>query len=1580
MALVRIAFRRDTASTWTATNPVLASGEPGVETDTGKLKVGDGTRNWNTLPYASGTSLASSAPPAAGVSSAAGVSELAARSDHTHAMPLAILATTVNTTGAIVAGGDLTVVGRLNGGSHTHTTNDLSDWSAKFASTLKSSLASGTNMTLSYGTNNVITLASTASGGSGVGAVSSVNGLTGVVVIDAVTAPQLESRLGRLVATTPDVLASYDATTGVSLLIPTLDGGTFSGVSLTVPLAISSQPVSVTASGGTAVFTIVTSGGIGEVSYQWQETANFPVSWADIALATTDTLTLTGLTDAKNGYDYRCIVSSAGGEGLNSASANLTVAGTSGTVLTITTQPESTLTKEPNEPYTLTILATAGSTAVVYHWELFTDGAWYGVGTNTTSYTDFAPVLDGGSEQMRCRVTAGGATAYSTITTINAVLTAGNFQIHIQPQSFAGCTVSLSMQYSYVGHLDHLLVWQTRMTDTGAWQTQAIGATGMDAVTTEPSSGLFQSVLTIAVFPAVWNGRQWRAVIKTGVLNFYSDVAIGTTQRSVVTEQPAPTTTRLPSGPFALQFQYNAGCYTPSVAWEYRQPPSTAWLPISGQSSTLLDIPQGTSFESRDYRAAIRQTGDATVVYTAVATVTSMVSGGGSGATLEGFFDIQPAALTTLQSTGSTALHARLAAGSGEIVHYWWQFSSDNGATWQYTSVATELDEGSDPTQGRTQNQNYAINQSNYYPTGGIQFPKKLIPASYNNRLYRCGARLKSIDNNTPIHYSDTAKLVVSGGPPADGVTGIEVMDPYKPASVAASNGAGNIVVILWESGQHNGYTYSGNSGTGPAEEVPTQAAKYSLDNGVTYRIASLPKAAAWNCLRYGDGVFMACSIEGDVAQSMDGGVTWTMTRTGPTRTYAGTYGTPTAGQTLYNYYGIASLHFTQAAPAGSRWLLIAPVATTDKRTYAIFASGQTSALTQQAWLERGRFVEALYDAAPMLGEAHKATADGPGVAYGNGLYVVQAGITCCRSSNGGAIGTWSTATVAADTATKNYFFDAVQSSLAFAGGRFVRTSMHYRKSVEDRAMPMGPMGYPQKVTRESTAYYTDEYQRLHFSGEFMSFWSVDGLNWQPGQKLRNGTRDGTHFIPDLLEAYGDTIVSATGGIYAQAPTASLATRGPSLKVAWSGIATLTPADDPYKWEIVLPDASEGGLAAPVPPRTRSLKTGMNQVGMIFNTGANTATSHCILLRTTVDLPGSEPAVPLATPTAVLGLGSVYDAVAQEVTVIWTPPANADATEVAHYRLHTGPTIAYGNVVVLEANITKQVVANAAQIVGDTFYYRVRAVGSSGLVGPWVEQALVLRALPPGPPTALTKTSQPSWSTVVIGFSAPAANGGATITSYELGCTRSGVDYVLPVSTPAGATNYIGSAVFSGLSVTSVTSGGTALAPNIYRIRAVNSAGRGAWSADLAVPIISQTIPNTIATPSPVAPAVTSILATAPLNFRVTSAVVSGTGQVVLEWNPPTSHPGGTGISSYVVQAWSPRWASQLAWHSLPYAAGYSMSTQWTCTIGIGGSGNGSATIGLDQSRVGLLILFRVYAVTSSGNGLITASQTATLH
>lgn len=48
---IRIQLRNDTAENWTTKNPLLLKGEMGVEIDTRKIKIGNGTDHWTALEY-----------------------------------------------------------------------------------------------------------------------------------------------------------------------------------------------------------------------------------------------------------------------------------------------------------------------------------------------------------------------------------------------------------------------------------------------------------------------------------------------------------------------------------------------------------------------------------------------------------------------------------------------------------------------------------------------------------------------------------------------------------------------------------------------------------------------------------------------------------------------------------------------------------------------------------------------------------------------------------------------------------------------------------------------------------------------------------------------------------------------------------------------------------------------------------------------------------------------------------------------------------------------------------------------------------------------------------------------------------------------------------------------------------------------------------------------------------------------------------------------------------------------------------------------------------------------------------------
>lgn len=62
--MAKIKLRRDTYTNWFDVNPILAEGEPALDTTNNKVKYGDGVTPWKDLPYADNTSSAYTLPPA----------------------------------------------------------------------------------------------------------------------------------------------------------------------------------------------------------------------------------------------------------------------------------------------------------------------------------------------------------------------------------------------------------------------------------------------------------------------------------------------------------------------------------------------------------------------------------------------------------------------------------------------------------------------------------------------------------------------------------------------------------------------------------------------------------------------------------------------------------------------------------------------------------------------------------------------------------------------------------------------------------------------------------------------------------------------------------------------------------------------------------------------------------------------------------------------------------------------------------------------------------------------------------------------------------------------------------------------------------------------------------------------------------------------------------------------------------------------------------------------------------------------------------------------------------------------------
>jgi hypothetical protein len=123
---------------------------------------------------------------------------------------------------------------------------------------------------------------------------------------------------------------------------------------LTVNFApsVTTQPSSTTATAGsTATFTAAASGNPAP-TVQWQVSTNGGAAFANISGATSNTLTLTGVTASMSGYEYRAVFTNSAGSATTS-SATLTVSGT-GQAPAITSAPSAGFANGVYSTFTVT--------------------------------------------------------------------------------------------------------------------------------------------------------------------------------------------------------------------------------------------------------------------------------------------------------------------------------------------------------------------------------------------------------------------------------------------------------------------------------------------------------------------------------------------------------------------------------------------------------------------------------------------------------------------------------------------------------------------------------------------------------------------------------------------------------------------------------------------------------------------------------------------------------------------------------------------------------------------------------------------------------------------------------------------------------------------------------------------------------------------------------------------------------------------------------------------------------------------------------------------------------------------------
>ena len=180
-------------------------------------------------------------------------------------------------------------------------------------------------------------------------------------------------------------------------------------------LSIKTQPVSYSGPvGTTAKFTVIAQG-VG-LKYQWQTYKNG--KWVNSSLSGYNTATLSvPVTQARNGYKFRCIVTDSRNNSVTSNAVTLKV--TAPASLAITTQPKNY--KGPVGS-TATFKVVATGTGLTYQWQTYKNGKWVnsslnGAKTNVLS----VPVTRArNGYKFRCVVTdASGKKVTSSTATLS---------------------------------------------------------------------------------------------------------------------------------------------------------------------------------------------------------------------------------------------------------------------------------------------------------------------------------------------------------------------------------------------------------------------------------------------------------------------------------------------------------------------------------------------------------------------------------------------------------------------------------------------------------------------------------------------------------------------------------------------------------------------------------------------------------------------------------------------------------------------------------------------------------------------------------------------------------------------------------------------------------------------------------------------------------------------------------------------------------------------------------------------------------------------------------------------------------
>ena len=356
--------------------------------------------------------------------------------------------------------------------------------------------------------------------------------------------------------------------------------------------SISSHPSDLTVNAGTKVyFTVVASGKVGYLNYQWYYRTSPTGTWNLVKNNGTEA-TFPLVTKAMhNGYQYRCLVSNMAGS-VYSNFATLTVNANP----VIITQPKSQ-TANPGESVSFKLVA-SNATGYLWYYKASNASSWSKSNKTTATYTLTAKEALNGY-QYKCKVSNDAGFVWSDVVKLT-VNSSAKPVITAQPKSqTANPGESVSFKVAAKNATGYL--WYYKGPNASSWSKSS--------KTTATYSLTAKEAL---------NGYQYKCKVSNDAGFVWSDIALLTVTASgkpVITTQPTDATVKAGEKVTFKVVAKNATSYL----WYYRKPNATTWT----ESTKTTDTYSLTAKEALNgYEYICKVSNDAGFVWSMGATLT----------------------------------------------------------------------------------------------------------------------------------------------------------------------------------------------------------------------------------------------------------------------------------------------------------------------------------------------------------------------------------------------------------------------------------------------------------------------------------------------------------------------------------------------------------------------------------------------------------------------------------------------------------------------------------------------------------------------------------------------------------------------------------------------------------------------------------------------------------------------------------------------------------------------------------------------------------------------------------------------